>query len=288
MNEPDFSRCRVAILGLGLMGGSLAMALREKCAMLIGLDADPQIVEQARQMGLVDQASTQASGLLSQADLVLFATPVGAILELLARLPEWHSGQAVVLDVGSTKSQIVQAMSRLPARFDPLGGHPMCGKERGSLANAERGLFLNAPFALVPLPRTSPYARSLTEQLVRAVGARPVGGDGATHDRWVAATSHAPYLIANALAASISAEVQPMIGPGLRGASRLAATPLNMILDVLKTNPANTVAALHRFQSQLNELAGSLETGDLTRLGELLEQGLQQYNTVIRPPDSRI
>lgn len=282
MTEPDdFTHARVAILGLGLMGGSLALALRGHCASLLGLDTDPQVVAQALASGVVDQASTLPQDVLHQADLLVLAAPVRGIIDILKRLPDWRPEPAVVMDVGSTKAEILAAMQALPERFDPVGGHPMCGKEHGSLSNAEAGLFREAVFALTALPRTSLYARALAEQLVRIVGAKPLWLPPDIHDQWVAATSHLPYLLANALAAVTPAEAQALIGPGLRSTARLAATPLSIIVDILATNRSNVLAALHDLQAQLDILAANLETSDWMELQAALERGRSQYKRVI-------
>jgi prephenate dehydrogenase len=282
MNEPDdFQHARVAILGLGLIGGSLALALRGKCSRLVGLDTDPQVAAQAQAMGVVEQASTLPEEVLPQADLLVLAAPVRGIIHILKQLPNWHPGSAVVMDVGSTKAEIMAAMQALPERFDPMGGHPMCGKEHGSLANAEEGLFRDAVFALTALPRTSPHARRLAGQLVQAVGANPLWLPADMHDRWVASTSHVPYLLANALAARTPAEAAALIGPGLRSTTRLAASSLSIIMDMLATNRPNVLAALRSLQAQLDDLATSLETSDWLRLQAALERGRSQYEQVI-------
>lgn len=283
MDDPDFfetprlKESVVAILGLGLMGGSLALALRGQCARLIGVDPDPQAIQLAQARQVVDQASTSPQELLAQADLVVLAAPVGAILALLGALPDLHPGAAVVLDLGSTKGEVLRRMEALPARFDPLGGHPMCGKEQSSLSYAEAELYRGAPFALTPLERTSPRARSLAEQLVQAVGARPLWIDAATHDRWVAATSHTPYLVANALAAATPVEAKPLVGPGLRSATRLAPASLTMMMDILTTNQDNVLAALQRFRLALDALEYALSAGDLDDLRAQLALGAQHY-----------
>ena len=116
---------------------------------------DPEVTRQALARNFVDDASTDPTEFLAKADLVLIAVPVRTSLDLIRRLPGLHPGSAVVMDVGSTKSEVVKAMALLPERFDPIGGHPMCGKEFGTLVNAEAGLFQRAAFALVPLPHTT-------------------------------------------------------------------------------------------------------------------------------------
>lgn len=277
MDEADFTGVRVAILGLGLMGGSLAMALHGKCATLLGIDPHPETLALAREWGVVDEAAAQPGESLACADLVLLATPVRTIIGLLEKLPALHPGSPVVIDLGSTKAQIVEAMGRLPARFDPLGGHPMCGKERVSLANAEAGLYQGAPFALTPLARTSLRARALAEQLVRAVGAQPLWLDPVIHDRWVGATSHLPYLVANALAAVTPPEARPLVGPGLRSTVRLAPSPWVMMGDILATNRENVLAGLRGMRERLGEIETLLERGDYDGLQHSLAEGARNY-----------
>jgi prephenate dehydrogenase len=283
MTQPDFlANSRVAILGLGLMGGSLALKLRGRCAQLLGCDTDPTTLALARQQNLVDQVSNKPGDILPLSDLVILATPVRAILSLLDDLPGLHPGSAAVLDLGSTKVQIIERMQALPSRFDPLGGHPMCGKERGGLENADPNLFQSAPFALTPLTRTSLRLRRLAEQLVRLVGARPLWLEAETHDRWVAATSHVPYLVANALAAITPVETRPLVGPGLRSSTRLAPSGWSMMRDILETNRPNILAGLHRFRQQIEDLENRLETGDLAAVEQLTAQGARNYEALVK------
>jgi prephenate dehydrogenase len=161
MKEPAFTRSdllsstRVAIMGLGLMGGSLALALRGRCAELLGIDPDPDALALALELGAADRVSANPAELLPEADVIILAAPVLAILSLLQALPDLHPGSPIVLDLGSTKREIVQAMEALPVRFDPLGAHPMCGKETNTLRSAEASLFAGRPFAFTPLARTS-------------------------------------------------------------------------------------------------------------------------------------
>lgn len=267
----ELAHTTVAIIGLGLMGGSLALALRGKCARLLGIDRDPATLALAEQMQLVDQVSSQAAELLPQASLVILATPVNAILALLKELPAWHSGSAVVLDLGSTKRLIVRAMADLPARFDPLGGHPMCGREKSGLANARSDLYRNAPFVLTPLARTSPGARRLGAALAVAVGAHPLWLDPETHDRWAAAASHLPYLLASALMLATPSEAASLLGPGFRSTSRVAASDPGVMLDILQTNADEILAALGRLSPQLALLEAALRRGDWDALRLQLE-----------------
>ncbi len=283
-DEPGFFAARVAILGLGLMGGSLALALRGRCIHLTGIDPDPYTLSLAETLHLADDLAASPGKLLAQAEVVILATPVHTILDLLVQLPGLHPGPAVVLDLGSTKSEIVRAMAALPERFDPLGGHPMCGKEQSSLAQAEAGLFRNAPFAFVPLERTSPRARLLAERLAHLLGARSLWLDAERHDRWVAATSHVPYLVANALAGATPPECAPLAGSGFRSTARLAVSPEHVMMDILTTNSDNVLSACRRMRSRLEQIEQQLAAGDLTALRQTLAEGAANQRKIFNYP----
>jgi len=262
---------RIAILGLGLMGGSLALALRGRCRELLAADPDPHTRALARQNQVVDIITDDPGSILPQADVIVLAAPVEAILDLLSTLPELHPASAIVLDLGSSKVRICQAMENLPARFDPVGGHPMCGKERLGLSNADPRLYRGAAFAFTPLERTSDRVREFASQLAQAVGARPLWLDAAAHDRWVAATSHLPYLVSSALVMATPLEAAPLVGPGFRSASRLASTPHSMMSSVLVSNQDEVLAALRLVRGQLDLLEACLASGDTGALNRLLQ-----------------
>jgi prephenate dehydrogenase len=288
MDDPGFlPSARIAIIGLGLMGGSLALALRGRCASLVGTDSKPSARKLAMEMEIVEHVSADPAEVLQESNVVILAAPVQAIIELIGKLPDQHAGRAVVLDLGSTKRKIIGAMDGLPERFDPIGGHPMCGKEKSSLAHAEATLFQGAPFAFTPLDRTSSQARSLADELARAVGAVPLWLDAETHDRWTAATSHLPYLLASALAICTPPEVRPMVGPGFRGTARLSVSSTVMMLDILETNRQNILASLEKYCKQLDILKDLLEREDFAELQVLLADGAACYENIINPMAER-
>ena len=282
--EPDFSKladCKIAIWGLGLIGGSLAYALSGKCASLIGVDPDPHTVELATASNIFNSVSQRPKAVLSEANLIILAAPVCAILKQLEALPGLHPGPCVVLDLGSTKRQIVEAMTALPSKFSPVGGHPMCGTEHSSYRHADPSLFLGASFALINLPNTSPHALALAEACVRQIGATPLWLDAETHDRWAAMTSHMPYLIANAVAASVSLDAAPLAGSGFRSTSRLAAASPAMMLDILLTNQDYLLDAVKDFQVNLENLAEIIRRGDHAALEKELQQSRNARNALL-------
>ena len=274
MPQPDFKLAdsKIAILGLGLMGGSLALALRGKCAALFGIDPHRPTLARASAQQIVDLADSDPARLrvLPEADIIILSAPVPAILDLLADLPALTPNPCIVMDMGSTKRSIVESMSRLPERFDPIGGHPICGKEKLSLENAEANLFFGAPFLLTPLERTSPRALSAARQIVQAVGAQASIVGASEHDRMLAYASHLPFLLSSALTLAAPPEAAPFVGPGFKSTSRLAGTPASMMLGVLQTNRENVLTALHEIQNQLAEMEAALSANDFSTVETLL------------------
>lgn len=257
---------KIAIIGLGLMGGSLALALKGKCAALYGIDPDTSTRELALRQDIVDEAGADAANYLYRADLVVLAAPVPQILSILEQLPELTPNACIVLDLGSTKVEISKKMNALPERFDPIGGHPICGKERLSLENADRTLYYSAPFLLTPLMRTSSRALIASEQIISAIGAKASILSATEHDRILAFTSHLPFLISSALALATPQDVSPFVGPGFRSASRLAGTPASMMLGVVLTNRENLLAALERLQDELAIFTSAIAENDIEAL----------------------
>ncbi|MFQ5407560.1 MAG: prephenate dehydrogenase, partial [Anaerolineales bacterium] len=206
---------------------------------------------------------------------LVLATPVRTILAQLAQL-SYSNSPLVLLDLGSTKREICAAMDALPDSFDPLGGHPMCGKETAGIESAAANLFANAAFVLAPLARTSPKALALAEELVAAVGARPLLLDPARHDNLVAVTSHLPYLLACSLmtaAATDAADDEQLwsvAASGFRDTTRLSASDVRVMADIIATNRDPILAALSRQRAELERLQAILAAGDDSILFEYL------------------
>jgi prephenate dehydrogenase len=184
---------------------------------------------------------------------------------------------AVLLDMGSTKTEICQALAGLPEHVQPVGGHPMCGKETAGLAAAESGLYDGCTFVLCPLPRTSPEAMALARELVAFIRARALELTPERHDRLVAAISHLPYLGASALVWHVMgvAESDPAVwdvaASGFRDSSRVAASDVRMLLDILMTNRPAVLDAVDDYIGRLTELRDALEWQDEETLAAQLQ-----------------
>ena len=259
------------------MGGSLALGLRGKCAALYGIDPHLPTLELALSQHIVDYADSDPAKLLPEVDLVILSAPVPAILTLLEQLPTYTSNPCIVMDLGSTKKLIVDAMSRLPERFDPIGGHPICGKEKLSLANAERTLYYAAPFLLTPLERTSKRALSAANQIIEALGAKGKIIDAVEHDRTLAATSHLPFLLASALSLTTPNNFAAFVGTGFKSTSRVAGTSSSMMLGVLQSNRENVLNALHGLQNELANIESALSMEDFVKLESILNDAQTKH-----------
>ncbi len=281
--EADFKLqdARIAIIGLGLMGGSLALALKGKCAALYGIDSHPATLELALEKKFVDEADTNPAKLLPQADVIILATPVSTILHYIHSLPSLTQNPCIVLDLGSTKSKILSAMDALPERFEVLGGHPICGKEKLSIINADNTLYKNAPFVFSLLPRTTSRALSAAEQLVCAIGAVALFMDAPEHDNTLAFVSHLPFIVSSALVLTVPNEAVDLIGSGFRSVSRLATTPSSMMLGVIQSNREYILKAIKSYQQQLAEIETALASKDDPTLESIFTLAQSQHHTII-------
>lgn len=276
---------RILIFGLGLMGGSLALALNGHCHSIAAVDPNEDTRRRVDQLGFIAPVLAEIPPVPLVADLIILAAPVNANLKLLSGLEKTVKGEVVVLDLSSTKREIISAMRGLPPRFDPIGGHPMCGKAQASFAAADADIFKGAVFSLTPLPRTTQNARDLAEELVKHVGSEVVWLDADTHDRWVAATSHLPYLLSNCLAATTPIEAKRMVGPGFRSTTRLASSNLGMMMDILMTNRDETLHALEHYFAHLQHILNALEAEDYAGLEEDLRLGAERHAELIQGKD---
>lgn len=258
----------VCIVGLGLMGGSLALALREAGwpGRITAVSRNPQTLGAAESGGAIDCGYTELAAGVAGAGMVVLATPVRTLLRQLPEVGRHAKDGAVVLDMGSTKAEICAALADLPPGLEPIGGHPMCGKEKAGFQAADAGLYRGKTFVLCPLPRTSESALRSTHALVDAIGARPLVLDPAAHDRAAAAISHLPYALAVALVNAVAEANDPLAwtlaASGFRDTSRVAASDVDMMLDILLSNRRDIMEWLRAYARQFAGLYDALAAQD--------------------------
>ena len=268
---------QVAVVGLGLMGGSLAGALRNQCGALVGVARQAETLETALERGLIDYGTADLSEGVGAADVVILATPVRVILTELPTIGRLLPPGCLLMDLGSTKARIVEAMARLPEHVQPLGGHPMCGKEKSGIAAADPGLFDGTTFILTPLPRTSEQALALGHEIAKAIGAQPLVLSPERQDFLAGTMSHLPYLMACSLVATADATTSAdpaawkIVAGGFRSTTRVAGSDVTMMTDILLTNREEVLKALDALQGQIGELAGIVARGDEAEMRATLD-----------------
>jgi prephenate dehydrogenase len=274
---------KVGIVGLGLIGGSIALAARQiwPASLVIGVD-NKDVLETAMRLHAIDVAADDPY-ILAEADLVILAAPVKQNIELLRELDDNVTQPAVVTDVGSTKRAIVEAARSLPPKFAFVGGHPLGGAAHGGLENARPDLFTGRPWLLTPpTPASGGDAIEKLSAFVSALGAQPRIVDVATHDRLLAFLSHLPQLTASALMTvvgdAVGAQGLSLSGRGLADTTRLASSPPEIWRDIAATNADEIGPALDVLISVLQDLRRDLLKGD--RLAEVFTEAARWRSTL--------
>lgn len=287
MSDPD--GFRAAVVGLGLMGGSVAGALRGRCRSVTGVDRRRAAVETALARRLIDSGTTDLAEGVRDANVVILAAPVRQILHLIGQVGRLAPPGCLLIDLGSTKVQIMEEMARLPGHIQPVGGHPMCGSEKSGIAAADPALFKGHLFILTRLARTTDGALAAAHRLVEMTGAHPLMIEASEHDHLVAVVSHLPYLLACGLVSAAEKDALSDDGlrwqvaaSGFRDTSRLAASDVTMMLDILLTNRLPVLQALRNCQQELGALAGLLEAGDEAGLQSALISIAERRNSLFQ------
>ncbi len=236
---------RVAIIGLGLVGGSLALALKKSPvveAEIIGFSRRAETVTRAKESGIIDRGAENLASAVKDVDLVIITTPVLAIKEILERISAVLSPGCVVTDAGSTKTKVMEwADKYLPHGISFIGGHPMAGKETSGIDEADADLFRGCIYCLTPAPTATEEAVKTLGGVVKAIGARPFFIDAKVHDRLVAGVSHLPMLLSAAFVSATTEssswrEMAEIAARGYRDLSRLASGNPEMNRDICLTN----------------------------------------------------
>ena len=264
---------RAAVIGVGLIGGSLGMAMRRRriAREVVGVARVPETLGVARARGAIDRGTTDPVDGVQGADLVVLATPPDLVVPLARQILPYLGAGVIVTDVASVKGEIVRGVesAREPGRDVAfVGGHPMAGNEGRGVAAASAELFEGAVYLITRTPSTDGAAVDRIATLARALGARPLVMDPDAHDRAVARVSHLPYLLAAALMGAAETETAAA-GPSFLGATRVAGSPVSMWAQICRLNRREIVEALRAFRGELDRLEEALADG--TDLDALLE-----------------
>ncbi len=265
----------------------MALIRAGACKEVRALVRREEAVDEVFAWGASNVAGTNARQLLEGADLVVLATPVRTIESHVSELHRFVKSGATITDMGSVKTGIVKAMDNLPPHVRALGGHPMCGKETSGLVSADPTLFRDRVWVLTPSKRTDTGALSLVEAMIEATGARGMVMDAENHDKAVSCISHLPYVLATTLmgvakdAATDLPEIWDLAADGFRDTSRIAASDLTMMVDILAANRENVLHMLHRASGAIDRIAQLVTTkneeGLRNMLGEIRNRRTRMF-----------
>ncbi len=277
----------VAIIGVGLMGGSLGLAARERAGVreVRGHSQTPATLERALEQGAITRACESLEEACEGAELVFVCTPVRLVVEHVRQALEAAAPDAVISDVGSTKGALMRALSPEEQRRC-IGGHPLCGSEAAGVANARASLFQGATYFVTPGPHVDAAAYELLYGFLGEIGARPVAVDGEEHDRVMAVVSHLPHVLANVLMTQAgqhagARDALLSAGPSFRDLTRIAGSNRRVWTDIFLDNRAALLAALVHFQEGLQEILESLAAADDARLGETIARARAQRERML-------
>lgn len=263
---------KIAVLGVGLIGGSIGLAARHRLgATVAGFDADADLLRRAQKVEAIDEAAESVAAAVEGADAVFCAAPVAALPDLGAEALTAAADAAFVTDVGSVKREVIGRLGDEP-RF--IGGHPLAGAETAGVENARADLFEGARWYLTPTDRTEGVLYDRAQRLIAGLGARPQAIEAETHDRLMATVSHLPHVLANVLAAratdSLAAESErlPGVGPSFRDATRVAGANPAIWADILTGNREAVAAEIDAVVDDLEAAAELLRSGDRDAVGE--------------------
>ena len=269
---------RLCILGVGLIGGSLARALKRAgaCAEVVGCGRDEASLRRAVELGVIDRYDTDPARAVAGAELVVLAVPLGVMEPVLRAIAPALDARAVITDVGSAKGSVVAAAAAvfgaLPARFVP--GHPIAGTEKSGVEASFADLFVRRRVILTPLPETDLAAHATVRWMWEQAGAEVVDMAVAHHDEVLAATSHLPHVLAYALVDSLArmqeqAEIFRYAAGGFRDFTRIASSDPAMWRDICLANRAALVGMLDRFSDDLAQLRDAIEREDGATVAEV-------------------
>lgn len=288
---------RAAIIGVGLIGGSFGMALKERglADTVVGVGRNPERLKRAEELGAVDSWSTDLAAGVSDADLVYVSTPVGMELDFIGRIMPHVKPGCVITDAGSTKAEICRgadALARPGVCF--VGAHPMAGSEAAGVEAARSDLFVNASYVITPTEQTDADALALVRELAEGIGSSVIVMDPEAHDRCAAVISHLPHLIAAALVslAQEHSEDDPqvfdLIAGSFRDMTRVASSSPELWRDICLTNADGIRAATDTFVRLLSQGVGLVESKDGDAFEEWFASAKRTRDKIIKPKTGQV
>ncbi len=271
----------IAVVGLGLMGGSLALTVKKKklADKVIGLSRRESTVKKALDMGIVDEASTQPGLFLSQADYIFVSVPVRLTWTVIKQILPYVKKNAVISDLGSTKEKVVREVEKgVKDRFHFAGGHPLCGSDKSGVEFSNAHLYDGATYILTPTKSTHPAAFKKLKTFVKQLGANPVILAPKEHDMLLGQTSHFPHAVAFLLVKSLSQEKNrneffSYAASGFRDTTRVAGSPVDVWRDIFLHNRENLLKEVKHFKNNLNDFEKALRAKDEKALEKILSEG---------------
>ncbi|HEX4483166.1 MAG TPA: prephenate dehydrogenase/arogenate dehydrogenase family protein [Solirubrobacteraceae bacterium] len=256
----------VAVLGVGLIGGSIGLAARQRASAHVrGYDPDERVRERALALGAIDLAASSVAEAVEGAEVVFVAAPVGALVEIVGAALDVAGPDCVVSDVGSTKRVLADASA--DERF--VGGHPLAGADTAGVEHARADLFAGAVWYLTPTSATAGVLYERLHRLLTSIGAQPTAIDATTHDRLLASVSHLPHVLANVLVAQVASTLGeaadgrvPAVGPSFRDATRVAGANSAIWTDIYLSNRDALLAAIDEHARRLAAVRAALADGD--------------------------
>ena len=278
---------KLVIIGVGLIGGSFALALRKagRVEHIVGIGRSQQNMQHAIELGVIDEIATDMASALHNADLVFLAMPVGQTAHIMAQIAPYLQANTIITDAGSTKQDVITAARHhLPMqnRHHFVPGHPIAGTEQSGAQAAQADLYINKHVILTPLPETSADAVKQVRQLWQVCGAQVAIMPADEHDQVLAVTSHLPHILAFTMmnylnhSTSHSENLFRFAGSGLRDFTRIASSSPEMWRDICLTNREVLLRQIDAYQNELNALQEMLKNND----GEALEQAFSQARGV--------
>ena len=277
----------LALIGVGLMGGSLGLAARERAgvAEVRGFSQTQATLDLALERGVITTACASLEEACDGADLVVVCTPVRTVVQHVRAALAASAPHTVITDVGSTKGPLMRALAPEEQRRC-IGGHPLCGSESAGVANARASLYAGATYFVTPGAHVDADAYQLLYAFLGDIGARPVAVDPEEHDRVMAVVSHLPHVLANVLMsqAGLQAGARDALlsaGPSFRDLTRIAGTNRRVWTDIFLDNRAELLSALAQFQEGLQEVLEALAAADSGRLGDTIVRAREQRERML-------